>query len=55
MRRLVGLALYGLARRLLGGCPCPLCASVRAQVGPTTGRAAERRAHRAAWRAGRIR
>jgi hypothetical protein len=52
---MVGLALYGLARRILGGCPCDLCAQVRTAYGDAGGRAAERRAHRAAWRIGRIR
>jgi len=53
MRRLVGLLLYGAGRRLLGGCPCDLCAQVRTAVGSVGGRAAERRAHRAAWGTGR--
>ena len=55
MRRAAGLALYGLARRILGVCPCQLCASTRAAVGAGGGRPAERRAWRSAWKAGRIR
>lgn len=55
MRRRAGLALYALALRILGGCPCTWCVQIRQTVGSGAGRAAERRAHRAAWKAGRIR
>lgn len=46
--------LFALAGWIAGTTPCPTCQGIRRRVG-SGGRAAERRAMREAWKAGRIR